>query len=369
MEIELLARIHYLKGEWNEAVVKGEKALKMAEPFQRLEFNVEILKILGAASYEKGDFKKSSKYYSQYMDANETLNELNNSELIEYELVTFEMVSDSLQKDQLLLQKELQEAENKNIELENSVKRRNYILIIAGLLILVIIVAYIYFLNRKRLSQSQTEKENLKKSSVPKEEKEILLKEVHHRVKNNFQIINSLIRIQSEYMNPNNYTEKLKELENRIRSMSLIHEKLYKSEHISKLSVKDYITELSSNLLESYEIQEKIDFNISIDEAEYGIDSLIPLGLILNETISNSIKHAFQGKDGGLITVSLKNTIDSTTLIVKDDGIGADLPIEELKNESLGMELLFDLTYQLDGKLTLDTNDGFNYLFKFPRLK
>jgi len=369
MEIELLARIHYFKEEWSLAVQRGEEALNMAQPYQNLELNKEILRILGSAAYKMEDFKKSARYYSQFMDADETLKDLNQSDQIEFELVTFEMVSDSLQKDQLTLQKELQDAENKNIELENSVSRRNYLLTIAGLLILVIIVAYIYFLNRKRLSESQSEKEIIKKSSVPKEEKEILLKEVHHRVKNNFQIINSLIRIQSEFIDQNNYRDKLKELENRIRSMSLIHEKLYKTEQFSKLSVKDYVTELSANLLQSYEIQVKIKFDIRIDEAEYGIDSLIPLGLILNETISNSIKHGFQGKSEGLISVDLQNTKENTILSVHDDGIGADLSIEELKDESLGMELLYDLTEQLDGHLSLDTTEGFKYLFKFPRLK
>ncbi len=369
MEIELLARIHYFNEEWSQAVQKGEEALKMAEPYQNLELNKEILRILGASAYKLEDFKKSAKYYSQFMDADETLKDLNQSDQMEFELVTFEIVSDSIQKQQLILQKELQEVENKNIELENSVSRRNYLLTIAGLLILIIIVAYIYFLNRKRHSQSQSEKEIIKKSSVPKEEKEILLKEVHHRVKNNFQIINSLIRIQTEFMDHTNYVDKLKELENRIRSMSLIHEKLYKSEHISKLSVKDYVTELSANLLQSYEIQVKVKFDIKIDEAEYGIDSLIPLGLILNETISNSIKHGFQGKSEGLISVDLKNTDKNTILHVHDDGIGADLSIEELKDESLGIELLYDLTEQLDGDLSLDTKEGFKYLFKFPRLK
>ena len=368
-ELELFARIHYFKKEWNLAALKAEKALELAKPYHMLEFDKEVLRILGSANYKNGDYKKSAMYFTQYMEADETLIDLNNSDQLEFQLMNFELVSDSIQKEQLILKKELQEAENKNEELVNSVASRTYFLIIACLILLIFIIAYIYLLNRRRLNQSRTEKADLEKASVPKEEKEILLKEVHHRVKNNFQIIKSLIRIQSDFMNQSNYSEKLIELENRIQSMSLIHEKLYKTANLSTLNVQDYVEELSHNLISSFDYHENVNFNFNIDNAEYGIDSLIPLGLILNEAISNSIKHAFEDNSDSKIVIQLVNTEDNTILEVKDNGIGSTLSIEELKEESLGMELLFDLTEQLDGELTLDTNNGFKYHFKFPRLK
>ena len=207
------------------------------------------------------------------------------------------------------------------------------------------------------------------RSSVPKEEKEILLKEVHHRVKNNFQIINSLIRIQAEFMNESNFKEKLKDIETRIQSMSLIHEKLYKTEKLSKLNVKEYLTELAGNIQASYEVSNDLDFELNVDEVEFGIDSLIPLGLIMNETISNSIKHAFKDVQSGVISITLKNYTDRTELIISDNGIGSDRTMEKLKEESLGLELILDLTEQLDGKVQLKTTGGFAYKFDFPRLK
>ncbi|MFT4603204.1 MAG: two-component sensor histidine kinase/Flp pilus assembly protein TadD [Arenicella sp.] len=368
-ELEVYSRIHYFKEEWKPAIEKGELALEIARPYHVLEFDKEVLRILGFSCFKNGDFEKSASYYSRFMDADETLRDLNQSNQIEFELMSFEMLSDSIQREQLILQKELKDAENRNEELANSVAKRNYVLIIGGLVILIFIIAFIYIQNRRRLYQSRSETAKLEKSSVPKEEKEILLKEVHHRVKNNFQIINSLIRIQSEYINPSNYSEKLKELENRIQSMSLIHEKLYKSDSLSRLNVKEYVAELSANLITSLDFKENIEFKFEIDDAEYGIDSLIPLGLILNESISNSIKHAFEGKESGTIFVRLKNSETETNLMISDDGIGADLSIDELKEESLGMELLYDLTDQLDGELKLDTTKGFKYQFNFPRLK
>ena len=284
-ELEVYSRIHYFKEEWKLAIEKGELALEIALPYHVLEFNKEVLRTLGFSCYKNGDFQKSATYYTRFMDTDETLRDLNQSNQLEFELISFEMLSDSIQKEQLILQKELKDAENRNEELANSVEQRNYILIIGGLVILIFIIAFIYVQNRRRLNQSRSETAKLEKSSVPKEEKEILLKEVHHRVKNNFQIINSLIRIQSEYINPSNYSEKLNELENRIQSMSLIHEKLYKSDSLSRLNVKEYVAELSSNLIASFDFKENIAFDFEIDDAEYGIDSLIPLGLILNESI------------------------------------------------------------------------------------
>jgi two-component sensor histidine kinase len=151
--------------------------------------------------------------------------------------------------------------------------------------------------------------------------------------------------------------------------MSLIHEKLYKTESLSKLKVKDYFVDLIDNVQDSYELAENVKITHNIDGTELGIDSLIPLGLIVNETISNSFKHAFEGKNSGKITIELKNTENQTTMKISDNGIGADLTISELKEESLGMELIYDLTDQLDGILSLSTAQGFNYEFIFPRLK
>ena len=368
-DYEVNARISAANKNWNEAIEYGEKALDLARPFNDLDMNMEILSNLAFACNQLKQYEKSSNYFIEYIDAQETVKALNGSNQVEFALIEYEMVADSIQQRQMQLQKELQDAENENEKLSNEVFKRNFYLILAALLIAIAIITFIYLANRKRLRKSRIEKETLEKTSVPKEEREVLLKEVHHRVKNNFQIINSLIRIQSEYITPSNYVQKLRELENRIRSMSLIHEKLYKTESLSKLKVKEYFVDLISNVQDSYEQSDHIEITQHIDSAEFGIDSLIPLGLIVNETISNSLKHAFEGKDGGEINISLNNTDEKTILTIKDNGIGADMTLSELKEESLGMELIYDLTDQLDGKITLSTERGFEYKFIFPRLK
>ena len=153
-------------------------------------------------------------------------------------MISYEFVKDSLNKKHLLLQKEISEIEKNNLELNNKINDNNtqYLFVILAIVILLGGLLFISF--KKRLKESENhkkvlEKQNieLKRTLISKEEKETLLKEIHHRVKNNLQIINSLIRLQSNYMTASNYKEKLAETENRIRSMALVHEKLYKSEN------------------------------------------------------------------------------------------------------------------------------------------
>ena len=368
-EMEVYSRIYFEKKDWKKAIQFAEKALSLAKNIGNAEFNRDAHKTIAFAAMYAGDHKKSSLNFLKFVETNESLKDLNSSEAIALELINYEIVSDSIQKEQLKLKKELQELNNENQALENQVLKRNYYLIITLLLLFLTLVILLLLAFRKRLIQTRIEREKLAASSVPKEEKEILLKEVHHRVKNNFQIINSLIRIQSEFMDGSNFKQKLKEIENRIRSMSLIHEKLYKSESISKLDVEEYISELTNHIVKSQESSVNVELKLNIDKTEYGIDSLIPLGLIINECISNSLQHGFNKNEGNEISIELRQNSEQTTIKIHDNGVGTSKSINELKTESLGMELICDLTEQLDGVLSLNTKEGFKYDFKFPSLK
>ncbi len=217
----------------------------------------------------------------------------------------------------------------------------------------------------------QDQKEELKQTLLSNEEKQLLLREIHHRVKNNFQIINSLIRLQANYTNQTNYRERLIETETRIRSMSLIHEMLYQTESLIDLDPKDYINELRKNIMNSYTnmITTNIEFNISINSGKISIDNLIVLGIIINEVFSNSIKYGFADKDNGELGLELSDEKNCTILKIWDDGVGSDLAIDTLKHNSLGMDLIWSLTEQIDGKVELDSKNGFLYHFKFPLLK
>jgi two-component sensor histidine kinase len=338
---------------------------------------IEAERIISSNYYNLKDYKNSSKHYHLYFELSDSLNQLNQASDIENKLIEYELVRDSLENQQLYLKKEISDIEHENLKLleEYNQTKLKYTLIILTIIIITGILLFISFRRRLKEEKQHKEKlevqnEELKRTLISNEEKEVLLKEIHHRVKNNLQIINSLIRLQSHYMTPNNYLTKLNETENRIRSMALVHEKLYQSKELSKLNVSTYIKELVSNIYESYETGVPIEFQYEISELKYSIDTLIPIGLIINEIVSNSLKYAFQGKESGQIYIKFcdKCYDKKTVLIIKDNGIGADLQFEDLSSDSLGMELIESLTEQLDGTFELDTEFGFSYFFSFPSL-
>lgn len=207
--------------------------------------------------------------------------------------------------------------------------------------------------------------ENLKKSLA---EKELLLKEVHHRVKNNLQIISSILKMQERIIDDPKLKTILGESQNRIRSMALIHENLYRNESLANINFANYVKSLASNLARSYAFQqEKIKFEFKLDENLFlPIDIGIPLGLIINELISNSFKHAFVGRDLGTIFVSLKQTAESDYILhVGDDGVGIENESEITDSGSLGMKIVAKLLQQIDGKVIYNFGSGTHYYIRF----
>ncbi len=207
------------------------------------------------------------------------------------------------------------------------------------------------------------------------EEKEIMLKEIHHRVKNNLQVISSLLNMQVEqYENPE-AIEAINSSRNRVKSMALVHENLYKSHNIAKTSLKEYIVMLAKNIYSSYGVSfERVKFYCDTKAIEFGLDTIIPLGLILNESISNSLKHAFPGEASGHINIMLKELIDENAekgykLSIKDDGKGLPEGFDPEKTNSLGMTLLTSLSMQLDGNTIINNKAGTEIVINFKELK
>lgn len=214
------------------------------------------------------------------------------------------------------------------------------------------------------ITDNKIAEENLKNSL---NEKEILLKEVHHRVKNNMQVINSILSLQSAYTKDDSVLKILKESQNRIKSMSQVHEKLYQTKDFSKIDFGDYLEELSHNLLISYENPlHKVRLIKECDEVYLNLDEAIPCGLIVNELISNSLKYAYTEDSVNCeLLVGIKAKGNKVTLTVADNGIGIqDVDIDNL--ESLGLQLVNALTEQLEGRLDLDVSSGtkFNIIFE-----
>lgn len=190
-------------------------------------------------------------------------------------------------------------------------------------------------------------------------EKEWLIREIHHRVKNNFHIVASLLEIQSSYLKNQEALSAIKESQHRIHSMSIIHQKLYQSETMSTIHMPEYIYELVEYLRESYSIRENIGFSLQIENIELNHASAIKLGLILNEAITNAIKYAFENTEDGKISISLTHISESQIMLsIADNGRGLPSNFDSKIGASMGMELLQGLTDDLGGSFSIETDNG-----------
>jgi len=241
------------------------------------------------------------------------------------------------------------------------------------------LVVFIYFYNefRKRryfLFQKRFEKiikQRTQEIVKQRDTNEILLKEVHHRVKNNLQIINSLINIQSNYVDDPKAIEIFREIRNRIRTITLVHEKLYKSKDYGNINVKEYINMLVEGLIDTYSINKQIDLKLNLEVQYFNLNTIIPIGLFLNEIISNSFKYGFNTLEHGIIEVELYKSgdINEYTLIIGDNGLGYDNKLFESQNATLGLELIKILSTQLNGEVKKIDKPGTYYILIFRPLK
>lgn len=216
------------------------------------------------------------------------------------------------------------------------------------------------------ISERRRNEEQIKTSL---REKEVLLQEIHHRVKNNMQVISSLLRLQSGYAQDDHYVELLKESQNRIRSMSLVHEKLYQSYDLTKIELSDYLRELTHSLLRSYAVNPaQIELRTELDPLKVEIDTAIPCGLVVNELISNALKYAFPGERTGVIFLSLKGLPETggVELTVGDNGVGLPEAYDPAQSGTLGLQLVSVLVRdQLRGEMSWSRSGGTRFQVRF----
>jgi two-component sensor histidine kinase len=200
-------------------------------------------------------------------------------------------------------------------------------------------------------------------------EKEVLFKEIHHRVKNNLQVISSLLKLQSRYIQDSRVTEMLKDSQNRVMSMALVHEQLYQSKDFSNIDFAEYIQNLAHNLFQAYETHaDSVKLRTNIAPCSMNIDEAIPCGLIINELVTNSLKYAFKGEIEGTINIdfSLENDI-VCVLTVSDSGIGFPQDLDYRNARTLGLRLVGSLVKQIRGKLELLETIGTTFKITFSK--
>jgi len=211
------------------------------------------------------------------------------------------------------------------------------------------------------------QKENEARIKASLEEKEILLKEINHRVKNNLQIISCLLSLQGREIQDPVVLQYFKNSQDRIKAMALVHEKLYQSQDLARIEFSDYLKTLAKDLRSSYGIDARnVQLNIEAESMLLSVDIAIPCGLIVNELISNSLKHAFPNNRSGLISVEAHTADGKHTLIVKDDGVGLHKDFDIRSAKSLGLTIITALSGQLGGKVETENQDGANFCITFP---
>ncbi len=220
------------------------------------------------------------------------------------------------------------------------------------------------------LQQELKEKDEAEKRiKASLNEKELLLQEIHHRVKNNLQIMSSLLRLQSSHFKDQKVQNIFRESENRVKAMAIIHNKLYTNPEYDKVDFHDYIKTLIQNLFLSYGVStEVIKLEINVNGISLNIDTAIPCGLIINELISNSLKYAFPKKMTGKIEITMYFEGNDLILIVRDNGIGLKKDPEIQKSKTLGLKLVQLLATQMDGKVEIQSAKGTEFIIKFKEL-
>lgn len=292
---------------------------------------------------------------------------------------------DFLNKERIKYQQNLEIEANENKkklkeakeDLESKNEREQKIIRWGVTIFLILVLAFcvllFYRFVEARRSKVKLEKANkeLKETLISKEEKEVLLQEIHHRVKNNLQIIMSLLRLQKHQIQDERVLELYAESENRIRSMALVHEELYGNKDFAKVNVKEYLEKLLNNLIQNYSVTHKVNSFINIEVEHFNIDTLVPLGLLCNELISNALKHGLKTIAEPEIRIEIKNNPEAPklfTLEFSDNGQGVQSKSDLEKDNSIGMDLVFSLVDQMDGTFEVDIQPpGLSYQFQLTK--
>jgi two-component sensor histidine kinase len=289
---------------------------------------------------ESGQYEASLEMHELYMQVKDSIyNEENTKTLLKQQ---FQYEQD---KKDALAQKEL--------SLRNL--QRNASL---GGLGLVAALAVVLFVNgRRRRKTNELLSAQKAEIQTKSNQNELLLKEIHHRVKNNLQTISSLLHLQSAHIKDADVKQAVAAGQHRVESMALIHQKLYQRDNLAAIEMKDYLSNLVTSLIETFDADpERITFHLDMPELELDVDTAVPLGLIVNELITNSLKYAFPDGRAGTITVSLQKTGDQLDLLVADDGVGS---ANTATGTAFGSQLVKLLAAQLGGRITQEVTNGY----------
>lgn len=320
-----------------------------------MDLHLQMFKVDSAT----GQYASAIDHFQKYKALNDSLFNTAKSKQIEelnikYDVEKKQQNLTILQKENIVQQKNLKQAK----------LTRNFIL--AGAVMLVLIVGLLF--NRYQLKQQANRKLEASQDKVEKQnlslhrlvnEKEWLLKEIHHRVKNNLHTINGLLNVQSGYLQTEEALIAISDSQHRVQAMSLLHQKLFHSESLSTVKMPEYILELVGYLEHSFGTQQRVRFNLDVDSLQLNLSHALPIGLILNEAITNAIKYAFPGEQEGAITIRLKRqSFNQCFLCIADTGKGLPTNFDAQQSDSMGMNLMNGLSEDINGSFSIKSNHG-----------
>lgn len=305
-----------------------------------------------AVSKRRGDYRTAVRYKEKVDSLSELIFTKNMAAEIK-KIETQKMAEQSKKELQLVqAQADLKEA---NLQKERRIKYG----LIVFLALLSLLATAIYYLLRQRTRTSKDLADKNVIISKALETNKMLIKEVHHRVKNNLQVVSSLLSLQSRFVDDELAKEALAVGRSRVQSMSLLHQSLYQKDNVKHVDVKSYFENLADNLLSTYKVDPKrIVLEKDIDVIELDVDTVIPMGLITNELISNALKYAFTNVEYGVLRLRLKDVGDSILLEVSDNGSGIAFTQLPEKSTSLGMRLIKSFAEKLEAEVTISNTDG-----------
>tara|TARA_R110002051_G_scaffold91370_2_gene160691 strand:+ start:9301 stop:11259 length:1959 start_codon:yes stop_codon:yes gene_type:complete len=343
-----VGKMQNMKGNYKEAIDGLKKSILIAtKDFGDAYYLSDAYKELGSAYAEQQDYKSAFNSLSKYDSLKNEIFTAEADQRISQLRTEFDVAK---KESTIALQK---------IQIKKQKSRQQLMIIIAVLLLLLLLLAY------KAISNNSKKNKLLQKKNL---EKEFLLKEIHHRVKNNLEIVSSLLSLQTSLIDDPKILNAMEQTQNRVHSMGMIHQKLYLGEKLATIEMKDYFNNLSDYIVHSFGKNEEVNIIIRMDPLELDIDMAIPIGLIANELITNSLKYAFPNNRKGTIQLTMSKNHGLFVLEVSDDGIGISNRSNN-KGTGFGTHLVNLLVKQLDGKMVLLTDQGTSINIQFQNVK
>lgn len=253
------------------------------------------------------------------------------------------------------------ESQIQKLQVEGDTKNRRILLLVIGIILFAGLAACMIWLYRRVKKQRQ-------QITLQSKNLEMMMKELHHRVKNNLQIVSSLLSLQTYKVQDEGAVSVLRESQQRVQAMSFIHQRLYKKEELTAVNMKEYLTDLAESLLSSYGFdRDGFDLQIKIEREMMDIDKALPIGLIINEMITNSLKYAYRDIETPSLLISLTEDINHLTFVIRDNGIGINEEHWKQKSNSFGKQLIAALCKQMRARQTLVVNEGTEFTIMIPR--